>query len=113
MDDRRLLDDITGALLWVAAFAFACGVFFSCSLLLRSLPATAPAATGIVTIEHASKLRDYVTAALFFIIVPPLTVWLRRIGARADGFHRRSVAPQHQTLASILFSVPYLLSPAF
>src|SRR5215475_13025647 len=100
MDDRRLLDDITGALLWVAAFAFACGVFFSVALLFRNLPPTPPAATGIVTIEHASKLRDYATAALFFLLVPPLAVWLRGVGARADAFHRRSVAAQHQTLAS-------------
>ncbi len=112
-DDRRLPGEITGALLWVAAFAFACGVFFSVTLLLRNFPPTPPVATGIVTIQHVSKLHDYVTAALFFLLVPPLTVWLRRIGARVEAWHRRAVAPQHRTVASILFSVPYLLSPAF
>ena len=51
-------------------------------MLTAALPATPPAAIGIVTIEHYSKLRDYVNAALFFVLVPPLTIWLRRIGAR-------------------------------
>jgi hypothetical protein len=112
-DDRRLLDELTRALLWLAAFAFACGVFFSITLLLRNLPPTPPRAIGVVTIERYSKLHDYVIAALFFLLVPPLTIWFRRIGARVEASHRRAVAPEHRTLASILFSVPYLLSPAF
>lgn len=112
MSERRLLDDITGALLWVAAFCFACGVFFSAALLVRNLPPTPPVAIGMVTIEHVSKLRDYVTAALFFLLVPPLTVWFRHVGARADAFYRRSVSAEHRTIASILFTIPYFLSPA-
>src|SRR5581483_10896184 len=108
-----VLHEITRALLWAAAFAFACGVFLSLTLLFRDFPPTAPVAIGVVTIEHASKMRDYVTAALFFLLVPPLTVWFFRAGARVEAGHRRAVAPQHQTLASLLFSLPYLLSPAF
>lgn len=112
MRARPLLDEVTGALLWIAAFSFACGVFLCLALLLRNLPPTAPVAIGLVTIEHASKLRDYATAALFFVLVPPLTVWFRRLGAGTDAFYRRQVSVEHRTTASILFSVPYLLSPA-
>src|SRR5438105_6706799 len=112
MTDRRLLDELTGALFWIAAFSFACGVFFCLTLALRDLPPTPPVAIGVVTIQHVSKLRDYLTAALFFVVVPPLTVWLRRLGERLDGHRRRLVIPQHRTLASILFAVPYFLSPA-
>ena len=83
-DDRRLIDELTRGLLWVAAFVFACGVFFSITLLFRDFPPTAPVAIGIVTIERVSKLREYVIAALFFLLVPPLTVWLRGIGTRVE-----------------------------
>jgi hypothetical protein len=69
---------ITSALLWIAAFAFACGIGFCAALLLRDLPPTAPVAFGIVTIERISKARDYAGAALFFLLVPPLTIALRR-----------------------------------
>ncbi len=112
MRARPLLDEVAGALLWIAAFSFACGAFLSASLLLRNLPPTPPVAIGVVTIEHVSKLRDYATAALFFLLVPPLTVWFRRLGAQGCAFHRRQVTSEHRTLASILFSVPYFLSPA-
>ena len=79
-DDRRLIDELTRGLLWVAAFAFACGVFFSITLLFRDFPPTAPVAVGLVTIERYSKLKDYVEAALFFLtaclaILPP-SPWL-------------------------------------
>src|SRR5205823_1861101 len=77
----RLYDRVAAALLWIAAFAFAAGVFFTITLLLGGLPPTEPVAVGLVTIERYSKLKDYVEAALFFLIVPPLTVWLRRAGA--------------------------------
>jgi hypothetical protein len=112
MRERSLLDQVTGALLWVAAFCFACGFFFCAALAFRNVPRTPAVAIGVVTIEHASKLRDYLSAALFLLLVPPLTVWFRRIGARIDAYHRRSVNAEHRTLASILFSVPYLFSPA-
>ncbi len=112
MGERRLLDDVTGGLLWVASFCFACGLFFCVALAFRNLPPTPPVAIGAVTIEHASKLRDYLTAALFFVLVPPLTVWFRRTGSRIDAHYRRSVTAEHQTLASILFSIPYFVSPA-
>jgi hypothetical protein len=102
---RPLIDRTTAALLWLAAFSYACGVFLTLTMLTASLPATPPAAIGIVTIEHYSKLRDYVNAALFFVLVPPLTIWLRRIGARWGG----GGSPAR----NLLFTTPFLLAPFF
>src|SRR5207237_8672867 len=80
---RPMTARIRSALLWIAAFAFACGIFFCLALLLRDLPETTPVAIGIVTIEHVSKARDYAAAALFLLLVPLLTIALRRAGERA------------------------------
>ncbi|HEY2094543.1 MAG TPA: hypothetical protein VGJ81_22005, partial [Thermoanaerobaculia bacterium] len=82
---RPLTERITAALLWLAAFSYACGVFLTLTMLTTSLPATAPTAIGAVTIAHYSKLRDYVNAALFFVLVPPLTLWFKRLGSRWGG----------------------------
>jgi len=96
---------IVSAFVWIAAFALACGVFLSLTLLLRNLPPTAPVAIGVVTIERYSKLRDYLGAALFFLLVPPLTIWMR-------GVFSRSVARMNPG-AAMLFTIPYFFSPLF
>src|SRR5436190_727422 len=96
---------IVSAFVWIAAFCLASGVFLSLTLLLKNLPPTAPVAIGVVTIERYSKLRDYVTAALFFLLVPPLTLWLRRVFERATA--------RMNTAAALLFAVPYFFSPIF
>ncbi|HKR66813.1 MAG TPA: hypothetical protein VJZ00_24010, partial [Thermoanaerobaculia bacterium] len=96
----RLHDRIVRGFAWTAAFCLACGVFLSLTLLFGNLPPTAPVAIGLVTIERYSKLRDYLGAALFFLLVPPLTIWLERVLLRAS---RNSIA----------FLLPYLLSPLF
>lgn len=103
---RSLHERIVAALVWVAAFCFACGVFLSITMLTRGLPPTDPVAVGLVTIERYSKLRDYVNAALFFVIVPLLTVWLqRKLTAHAQKL--RTVAER------LAFVTPLLLSPIF
>ena len=102
----RLYDRIAGAFVWIAAFSLAAGVFLSITLLLRGLPATEPVAVGLVTIERYSKLRDYVSAALFFLLVPPLTIWLHRVLGRA-------AARLSTTAERLLFTLPFLLSPVF
>jgi hypothetical protein len=89
---------IVAALTWIAAFCFACGVFLSVTLLLKNLPPTEPLAVGLVTIERYSKLHDYLAAALFFLLVPPLTIGLHRLLSRR---------------ASVPFLLPYLLAPLF
>lgn len=100
----KLADRIVAALVWIAAFCLAAGVFLSLTLLLRGLPPTDPVAVGLVTIERYSKLRDYLGAALFFLLVPPLTIWLQRLLGRA----------QHRSFAEkVLFTVPYVFSPLF
>src|ERR1051325_1776569 len=92
---------IASAFVWIAAFAFASGIFLALTLLLRDLPPTKPVANGLVTILRYSKLRDYLTAALFFLLVPPLTIWLRGLFARAAGAH------------PFVFTIPYFFSPLF
>jgi hypothetical protein len=108
-----LYDRLSAALLWIAAFAFACGVFLSLTLLLGGLPPTEPVAVGIVTIERYSKLKDYVEAALFFLIVPSLTVWLRRLGARLLAREQRRFITRRDMPVAMLFTLPFLLSPLF
>lgn len=97
---------ITRALLWIGAFCFASGVFLSITLLFNNLPPTRPVAVGLVTILEYSKLRDYLGAALFFLLVPPLTVWFARLFTRHS--ERLRTFPER-----ILFALPYLLAPFF
>ena len=101
----KLTDRITRALVWAAAFSLAAAVFLSLTLILR-LPPTHPVAVGLVTITRYSKLRDYVGAALFFLLVPALTIWLERVLARA-------AAKLATTGERVLFTVPYLFAPLF
>jgi hypothetical protein len=103
---RSLYDRITGAFVWLAAFSLAAGVFLSVTLLFYKLPATAPVAIGAVTIERYSKLRDYLGAALFFLLVPPLTIWLHALLGRAT-------ARLATTSERLLFTSAFLLSPVF
>src|SRR5438067_13423394 len=109
----RLYERVAAALLWIAAFAFATGIFFSITLLLGGLPPTAPVAVGLVTIERYSKLKDYVEAALFFLTVPPLTVWMRRAGARLLAHEQRRFIARRDMAVAMLFTLPFLLSPLF
>ena len=88
----HLYDRIASALLWLAAFSFATGVFFSFTLWFGALPPVKPVAVGVVTIEHYSKLRDYLGAALFMMLVPALTVWFRRFGERFVARTEKQVA---------------------
>ncbi|MEA2568421.1 MAG: hypothetical protein QOI24_422 [Acidobacteriota bacterium] len=111
-----LAESVLRALLWLAAFFFACGIFLAATLLLRDLPPTAPVAIGRVTVEKASKLRDYATAALFFLIVPFATIRLQRLGAKENARVRRLFAWRNDSdglekLASLLFIAPFFLAP--
>src|SRR5260221_5817123 len=101
--ERSLAEQVSSALLWMAAFAFACALFFCATLLTRNLPPTPPVAIGVVTIEHDSKLRDYVNAALFFLLVPPFAIALRRL------FDRHTA--RFDARAKVLFALPYFLAP--
>src|ERR1051326_1663459 len=94
---------IASGLLWLAAFSFATGVFFSLTLWFPLLPEVKPVAIGAVTIQHYSKLRDYLGAALFMTLVAPLTVWFRALA-------NRIVAREGHPVA---FALPFFLSPLF
>jgi hypothetical protein len=99
-DARRILN----ALLWLAAFFFACGIFLGATQLLRGVPPTPHVAVGRVTVENASKLRDYLAVLLFFLIVPAATIWLHRLG-------ERQLARFPGTMAGTLFVGPFFLAP--
>ncbi|HYU27281.1 MAG TPA: hypothetical protein VEO74_18865 [Thermoanaerobaculia bacterium] len=99
-DARRILN----ALLWLAAFFFACGIFLGATQLLRGVPPTPHVAVGRVTVENASKLRDYLAVLLFFLIVPAATIAFYRLGAR-------QLAQFKSTTAEFLFVVPFFLAP--
>ena len=114
---NELIDRTIAALLWIAAFAFAVGVFLSATLLLRSLPRTPLIAVGRVTVERASKVRDYAAAALFFVIVAPATLAFHRVGRWRNDELRRALAFRRvadrdwQDVISFLFVTPFFLAP--
>ncbi|HVS32476.1 MAG TPA: hypothetical protein VMS98_13620 [Thermoanaerobaculia bacterium] len=106
----RVYDRIAAALVWAAAFSFAAGVFLSLTLLLKWLPPTEPVAIGLVPIERYSKLKDYVAAALFFLTVPPLTIWFQRIGGRLLERERARFRARRMVVA-VLLTGPILFAP--
>ena len=109
MNDRlqhTLNDRIVAALVWIAAFAFASGFFLSITLLFRFIPASDPVAIGRTPIEGYSKFRDYLGAALFFVLVPPLTIWFQR-------WMTRKAAALPTLSERLLFVLPFFLAPAF
>jgi hypothetical protein len=109
---NELTDRAIRALLWLAAFFFAAGIFLSLTLLLRDIPPTPAVAVGRVTIERASKLRDYVAALLFFVIIGPATIALYRAGVKQIERFRLTVGDAgQQNLISILFVAPFFLAP--
>lgn len=101
---------IRTALVWTAAFAFSLALFLLLSKYLRVLPPTEPVAVGRVTVEKASKLRDYLTAAIFYLLVPLATVGFARAG---DRFLRRVIPKGTEMLGALLFAIPFWLSPFF
>lgn len=104
MRTSPFLDRILAAFFWSAAFALATGIFLSTTLLLGNLPPTAPVAIGLVTILRYSKFADYLSAALFFTLVPVLTIFLHRLFVKAK---LRDAAEK------FLFTIPLLLPPIF
>jgi len=109
---RELPQRAISALLWVAAFCFATGIFLSATQLLRGLPPTPHVAVGRVTVENASKTRDYATAALFFALVPVLTIGFYRVGGRMNESLRAAVHDEgKRNLISLLFVSPFFLAP--
>ena len=113
MQERNdLATSVIRSLLWLAAFCFAAGIFLTATLLLRGVPPTAHVAVGRVTVENASKLRDYLTALLFFIVAPAATIPLYRLGAHENERLRAAVAGDGtRNLVSILFLAPFFLAP--
>jgi hypothetical protein len=99
------------ALIWIAAFCFASGIFLASTQLLRGLPPTPHVAVGRVTIENASKLRDYAAETLFFLIVPIATIVLQRYGTVVNERLRRRAIGGGKDLVSLLFVTPFFLAP--
>ncbi len=113
-----LYDRIASAFLWIAAFSFATGVFFTLTMLFGIFPPTNPVAVGVVTIRHYAKSKDYFAAALFFVLVPLLTLWFQRTGERLIAGAQSRFAwrpdPHDRDMAvTLLFTTPFFLSPLF
>jgi hypothetical protein len=114
-----LLPSVLDALIWIAAFSFASGIFLSLTLLTRAVPPTPPVAVGRITIDHYAKARDYLNALLFFLVVPPVTIALTRLGRRLNFAIRRDTrrvaggvdSGGLENLASCLFITPFYLAP--
>lgn len=115
--DPPLLRTIRAALVWIAAFSFSVGIFFTLTKLLRGLPPTSPTAIGRVTVDGVSKSKDYLTALLFLLVTPTATVYLAATGRRLLESMWRVVpagaagSSARQT-STVLFTIPFFLSPA-
>ena len=108
----RLARNAAGALLWVAAFSFAVSFFLASSKLLRGLPPTEPVAIGRVTIEGASKSRDYAGAVLYYALVPLLTLLARPLLERYHArLSPREARGERLVLSTFLFALPFVLAP--
>ena len=110
----ELIDRTLAALTWIAAFAFAGGIFLASTLLLRALPPTPLVAVGRVTVERASKARDYAGALLFFVLIAPLTVAFYRAAEAELRRLRRKLAFRKEAphaLVALLFISPFFLAP--
>jgi len=115
--DPPLLRTIRAALIWIAAFSFSVGVFFTLTKVLRGLPPTPASAIGRVTVDGVSKSRDYLTAILFLLVTPALTVYLASAGRRLLENMWRSVPPgaagsSARQTSTVLLTIPFFLSPA-
>ncbi|MGH9459514.1 MAG: hypothetical protein ACRD2J_17905 [Thermoanaerobaculia bacterium] len=110
--EDRLTDALAGALLWVASFCFAAALFLPSYKLLRLIPPPDPVAVGVVTIQEVSKRSEYAFAALFYILVPLLTIALRPGLERLHGWIAGAVEDPSERLASAaLFAVPLVAAP--
>lgn len=117
MDDTKpaqppLGGEFAAAAMWIGAFLFSSSVFLTLTKLLENLPATPPIAVGRVTIDGVSKMQDYVTAALFFLVVPLLTVLLQRVWQRYTT-SLRGRAGSDPTLATLAATIPLIFAPLF
>jgi len=108
LESTSLLRFLTGGLVWAAAFGYASSIFLVLQKSLRFLPATRPVAIGLVTIQHDSKIRDYVTAALFYLIVAAGTVLLHAGLAR---LLERQERRHSGLLPALLLAVPLMCAP--
>jgi len=115
--DPPLLRTIRAALIWIAAFCLSVGVFFTLTKLLRWLPATAATGIGRVTVDGVSKSKDYAAAILFLLITPALTVYLASVGRRLLenlwlGVSPGAAGSSARQTSTVLFTIPFFLSPA-
>src|SRR5258708_17846072 len=111
MTRSALPSRVAAAFLWLAAFSFANGFFLSITLLFGYVQAAEPVAVGIVPILHYSKLHDYVGAATFLLLVPPLTIWLHGVGERCVAREQRLFTRRRDAVITLLFTTPFLLAP--
>lgn len=103
---------ISAALMAIAAFCFAVTLYLIVTKLTQALPPTEPVAVGRVTVDGASKLRDYVGAALAFLLIPALTLTLANAARRYR--HRLERRARRDASWPVAFAaIPFALSPFF
>jgi len=98
--------------LWAGAFLFSTSLFLTLTKLLKNLPPTSPIAVGRVTVDGASKLSDYLTAGLFFLVVPVLTVLFRQLSVRYSASLERR-AGSDPSAALLAATLPIAFAPLF
>lgn len=110
--EARLEETLARAALWMGAFSFSFSLFLALKKLFRHIPPTPATAVGRVTVDGASKLQDYLTAALFFALVPLLTVLLVRA---ATGYLRSLRTRAGAEPSAVLFAaiIPIVIAPLF
>ena len=115
--ETSLRRGIVATLFWCAAFAFACTWLLTATKLFRDLPSTRPVAIGRITVDGVAKSHDYAIAALFYLLVPVLTILFVRSGRRIhSALLRRAgsrIAEELELLTAAVFALPFLLSPFF
>lgn len=111
--ERSLNDRIRGALLWTAAFSFACGIFLAATLGFGVFPPTRPTSVGIVPILGYSKMADYAGGVLFMTAVPLLTVLFHRLGGRLLAKELQLAPPSARMVVTAAATIPFFLSPIF
>ncbi|HEU5161549.1 MAG TPA: hypothetical protein VFV54_00240, partial [Thermoanaerobaculia bacterium] len=108
----RLARHAAGALVWIAAFAYAVSFFLAATKLLRGLPPTEPLAIGRVTLEGVSKARDYAAAALYYGLVPIIAFVARPLLARYHArLAPRAIRGERLVFSTFLFAIPFILAP--
>ncbi|HVT43532.1 MAG TPA: hypothetical protein VMT00_04000 [Thermoanaerobaculia bacterium] len=114
--DEPLLARLVRGGLLVASFLYAIAIFLIVASRLDVFPPTEAVGIGRVTLDGISKMRDYATAALFFLVVPFATWGFSRAGCTMADRFRRSLPPEDharpiESMSLLASLLPFTLAP--